>query len=152
MSSKTITRFFIKFEELDINDQELEWLKIQVFNNLLKIDTWYDPKPKTYDEAEQIASEVFIPLEYYVSSEGLFRSIGKDLNIDDIEKIAKLLQTFLIEFNRNDIIKSLGFSISYGEFDDIEDFDYSEQHLFALKISKEKYEILNLNDWLNQES
>lgn len=148
MSVKNPTRFFI---QIDLDDQELNWLKIQLFNNFLGIENWYDPKPKTYDEAEQIASEICEPLNYYVSNEGICKSIYLSLNLKNIEKIAKLLQTFLIEFNRNDVIKSLGFSIFYSEWDDIENFDYSEHLLFGLKISKEKYEILNVNDWLDKD-
>lgn len=149
MSAKNKTRFFI---QIDLNDQELNWLKIQIFNNFLDIENWYDPKPKTYDEAEEIARDIGEPLEYYISHEGLSKSIYSDLNFKDVKKIAKLLQIFLIEFNRDDIIKSLGFSIFHSDWDTIENFDYSEHILFALKISKEKCEILNLNDWLANDS
>lgn len=51
MSAKNVTRFFI---QIDLNDEELNWLGIQLFNNFLDIESYFDPKPKTYDEAAKL--------------------------------------------------------------------------------------------------
>lgn len=127
-----------------LSEKEIEILKSKIHKLNMSLQKWNNPIPETYDEAQEILSKDHECLPFFITEEGIIFSNYNDLELCEVyvQKIAQILLVFLNETDRDTVIKSIGFVTNNRE-------NFENHYFFVgVKISKEKYEIMNLVQWV----